>query len=189
MKRTFIAIRIIPSTTMIEFVESLSSKAIGEIKWTNPDTWHITLVFTGSLPNTLIRKVNYGLKTIAERTSTFGLKILGFGTFGSQLRPKVLWIGVLLDAQLAELQRLVADKIFDLEIQTDAKPFHPHITLGRIRNLEKPDELMEVIVQKGEFLWGEFSVESIVFYESKLSLQGPDYHVMNEFKLRGIKNI
>jgi 2'-5' RNA ligase len=187
MKRTFIAIRVAPLLNLVGFVELMKVRMLGEINWANTESWHITLVFTGSLSDSSISDVAIGLEKIASEQGLFNLFLSGFGVFGRHLNPKVLWAGILFSPQLVLLQQAVAELIVSLGIETDSRPYYPHVTLGRIKRLDKYEELIGLIHQKEKFSWGKIAVESVVFYESVLSSNGPYYHVMKEFKLSGTK--
>ena len=57
------------------------------------------------------------------------------GAFPSVDAPRVLWLGVRGDEDgLLALQRAVRDAVRGVEgVVADRKPFHPHLTLGRVR--------------------------------------------------------
>jgi 2'-5' RNA ligase len=88
---------------------------------------------------------------------------------------------------LGELQRdlensLSASSITGIE--SENRPYTPHITLGRIRQWEfrqiEPEERPEV----NEEISLNFEVNSIEVMESQLKRGGPEYTILESFELK-----
>jgi 2'-5' RNA ligase len=60
----------------------------------------------------------------------------------------------------------------------------PHITLGRVRKWEWQKMSPECVPDIEEQLEVSFKVESFSLIESKIRRKGPDYDVIEEFKLK-----
>jgi 2'-5' RNA ligase len=58
------------------------------------------------------------------------------------------------------------------------KPFHPHLTFGRVKAFCKIDDILDQ-----EFTGDPFTVESLVLFKSQLRPEGPLYEVLERFKL------
>ena len=74
------------------------------------------------------------LKAIGDRHSSFQLSIGGFGCFPNLRRPRVLWIGI--QDPSGNLQKLHAEislGLAKLGFDREARTFHPHLTLGRVK--------------------------------------------------------
>ncbi|MGO4546733.1 RNA 2',3'-cyclic phosphodiesterase [Paenibacillus sp. 2TAB23] len=63
-------------------------------KWTHPEDYHITLKFLGDTSVHKIQQIKKLLYDVALATEPFELRGKGWGTFGSQTSPNVLWASV-----------------------------------------------------------------------------------------------
>src|SRR5439155_877838 len=54
-----------------------------------------------------------------------------FGVFPDFQRPRVVWAGITADSRLEILQHRVEQEFAPLGFPTEARPFRPHVTLGR----------------------------------------------------------
>lgn len=121
------------------FVGALSSRLdsarrILPLTWTRPEQWHLTLQFLGDWPAarlTALQEACAGL----DPGSPFVLQPGGLGGFPDLRRPRVLFLHLQDDGQLAELaERLRAEvgRVWPDGPQ-DTKPLRPHLTLARVR--------------------------------------------------------
>jgi 2'-5' RNA ligase len=97
-------------------------------RWTDPETWHITLAFLGSIPPAAIPAIASSLEAVAARHAAFSVSTGGLGAFPSMRRARVLWYGV--DDPEGKLAALAADVRSAVQIDTDP-PLRAHITLAR----------------------------------------------------------
>ena len=94
-----------------------------------PDRWHLTLAFLGETPDNRLTAVMEALRPIPRQP--LRLRIAGGGKFGRS-RFTTVWAG--LDGELDGLRGLAAAIRRELKrarLPFDAKPFRPHLTLGR----------------------------------------------------------
>ncbi len=104
------------------------------VSWTNPDGIHLTLQFLGNIPEERIDDIGSALEGVAARHSRFPLTLGAPGTFPNLAHPRVLWIGLRGDVErLADLQRDVQETLVPLGFPPEERAFHPHLTLGRVR--------------------------------------------------------
>jgi 2'-5' RNA ligase len=93
-----------------------------------------------------------------------------------------LWVGV--DALANILKRLaktveVANKRIP-NIRPDTKPFHPHVTICRMKRLD--DRKLRFFLRKYQnFVFGEEIVSKIAVIKSTLTPEGPIYAPIEEF--------
>jgi 2''-5'' RNA ligase len=100
----------------------------------------------------------------------------------------VLWAGVEESPELRALFNGVEDALAPLGIGRDARPFHPHVTLGRSkgRSTRGGDEfksLVPLLREKGDVFLGEWHVAAHRLYSSRLTPAGPFYTVLKEIPL------
>ena len=134
-----------------------SLPAIPNVRWSRSAT-HVTLRFLGDTVPERVPGLTAALSTVrhAPFTATLG----GAGQFPERGRARVLWWGFTESTSFATLARAV-DKA--LELPTDPRAFHPHVTIGRChRPVRFPRELAEVPSL------GSFAVEEFSLFESTL---------------------
>ena len=100
------------------------------LRWADPNGWHVTLAFLGSIDAASVPGVAERLATVAEAHRATTDATGGFGAFPSAERARVAWYGIH-DGD-GRLARLAADVGRALELDT-ARPLRPHVTLARAR--------------------------------------------------------
>ncbi len=176
--RAFVAIRLSPEIeeAVTRFQASLR-KLGGDISWTKPAGFHLTLRFLGNrVPPTDVEKMIDGLAPIAAATAPFMVQARGAGAFPSLNRPRVIWIG-LANGALAE----VAGKVEALSVKCgfdpQGRPFNPHLTIGRVRNPSRA-RMREVLELAADLDFGSCLITSMALYRSHLSPKGAKYEVL-----------
>jgi 2'-5' RNA ligase len=99
------------------------------LRWTAPETWHLTLAFLGEVPEESLPELEERLARAAHRHPVLRLRFAGGGRFGD----RTLWTGVQGDTlelrRLAESARAAARRA-GLELDED-RPYRAHLTLAR----------------------------------------------------------
>ncbi|HEX2153410.1 MAG TPA: RNA 2',3'-cyclic phosphodiesterase [Acidimicrobiia bacterium] len=96
-----------------------------------PANWHITLRFIGHVEEVAYER---WLATMdqAPAPAPFDLALRGFGAFPRAARATVFWTGVE-SAGLPRLAAVVDDSAETAGLGQEERPFHPHLTLARVR--------------------------------------------------------
>lgn len=94
----------------------------------NPQSPHLTLYFWRELLEIEYDDVLPKIRTIAERTESFTIQVNGADTFGGAGRERVLFLTVAFSPELASLKKLCPWS------NPPDQPFHPHITVARIKH-------------------------------------------------------
>jgi 2'-5' RNA ligase len=113
------------------------------VRWVAAESAHLTLQFLGETPPERAELLRLGLGQAIARHAPFSLFTGDLGVFPDLHRPRVLWLGLNGDTdQLAALHRDIGRQLQELEfeVEADTRRFHPHITLGRVRD-EAPASL------------------------------------------------
>jgi RNA 2',3'-cyclic 3'-phosphodiesterase len=104
------------------------------LRWTNPDVWHVTLAFLGSVEEATLPALSDRLGRVARRHPSLQLAFAGGGAFGSRRRARVLWVGVTGDQEpLRRLAQSVGAAARRAGIALENRPYRPHLTLARAR--------------------------------------------------------
>jgi 2'-5' RNA ligase len=102
------------------------------VRWVSPDQWHITLAFCGNISTEQSHTLSKALESI--HTCPIRVRFCRLGAFPSLRRARVVWFGLDdPDGELAALQERVHRCSRELGHHLEARPFHPHVTLGRTR--------------------------------------------------------
>jgi 2'-5' RNA ligase len=103
------------------------------VKWVRPEGLHLTLKFLGDVGEASQPNLRAALGQVASggEARPVSLHIEGFGVFPDYRRPRIVWAGVSPDPALELLQHRVEQVFAPLGFPTEARPFRPHVTLGR----------------------------------------------------------
>jgi 2'-5' RNA ligase len=190
--RLFLAVPLPPP--VIELVGGLVRDLGREewpVRWVSPETAHITLQFLGQVPPERAELLRLALPPLVTKHPSFRLRTADLGVFPNQRRPRVIWLGLYGPThRLQTLQADITQLLRDLDFAVDAGEFHPHITLGRVRDVrDAPIRDLPAAIQRRfaqESTTGRVSsknalsvpIEEVVLYRSILSHQGPRYEAV-----------
>jgi RNA 2',3'-cyclic 3'-phosphodiesterase len=148
--------------------------ARSSVKWVKPDQMHLTLVFLGDVPETQASAVVDAVNRPVAMPP-FGITFQTLGVFPSHGGPRALWIGITNGAvELIELQRVLAQRVADLGIALESRPFHPHLTLGRWRQ-SRPSDRRRVLAAARPDTIAPVGLSAATLYHSRISSAGPTY--------------
>jgi 2'-5' RNA ligase len=182
VKRVFIAIKVYPDPGFKSFFREIRSNFGDEkIRWVNPQNFHLTLRFLGDTEVDILPNISRKLEDVARETNSFRITIRSIGVFRSISWPRVLWAGLEENRSLNELKERVDRKLELFGYPGQEKAFSPHLTIGRMKRLNDINNLRKIIGNyEGQTLHIQ-DVESMVFFESRLSEKGPEYFPINEY--------
>lgn len=171
--RTFIALEIGEETRS---ALKSATKAIGRlpgVRWANPDTIHLTLRFIGELKDALVPEVLRVMENAAKEFAPPRFAVKGLGWFPAGRRPRVLWAGVEEESEiLAGVVRRLDEGLEKIGISSDAKPYRPHLTLGRARGHLDIAAVENAFERIGASVFGEETAYEMVLFMSELSPGG-----------------
>jgi RNA 2',3'-cyclic 3'-phosphodiesterase len=172
IKRCFIAVDLprVVKEKLREEQEELKNLFEGEaVKWVKEENLHITLLFLGVVKDE--KEIIENLKKI--KASSFSVKIKELSYFPKDKKEaKMIWAVV-----DSEGLKSLAKKI------GGSSEITPHITIGRVRRWEWQKVSLGLIPDIQEPLDVNFKVDSFFLIESKTRRSGPDYDIIEEFKL------
>ncbi|BBD09725.1 RNA 2',3'-cyclic phosphodiesterase [Desulfovibrio ferrophilus] len=165
-----------------------SPRLKSKVTWTRPANAHLTLKFLGNVAPSALDDVKHALTGV--EFAPFVLQAGGCGAFPAKGRPAVLWLGLERGAEkLAKLAASVDQTLKPLGFAPEGKPFHPHLTLLRVRLDKKASqtrearsdpwpEMMEGIARER---WEAFALERFTLFRSVLGPDGPRYTALVDF--------
>lgn len=139
--------------------------------------YHITLRFLGDIGEAERSGIEGAVRQAAASVAPFRVHFAPPGAFPNVRRPQTLWLGVEdPTGRLTALQGALTEALDRRGIPPDPKPFHPHITLGRVRR--NPDTLGDLTRRlqnsRPEAPQG-FEAAEITLFKSDLTPAGPVY--------------
>jgi 2'-5' RNA ligase len=158
------------------------------LRWTSPDSWHITLQFLGNTDEQHFECVVLRLTEIIA--APFQVRIGELKYFD---RARVLFADVAPRPELVALSQRVAEATGKCGFVAEARPYHPHITLARAKGTGRgkfscfPGS--EIGIGGSGPLSGQqarfagFTATEFVLYESHTRPEGAEYVVRGRFPL------
>ena len=144
------------------------------VRWVGDDVVHITLKFFGEVPGERLDVIAEALRLAAAGAEPMTLRLARLGAFPTERRPRVLWAGVDEHAGFAALRERIENAADAIGFQREGAPFHPHVTLGRMREgLRLPADALQS--DAGLLSPRAFNADQLVLYESVLTPTGPRY--------------
>jgi 2'-5' RNA ligase len=136
--RSFVAIEVEEPAraAMLDYLALLRGRIDG-VAWTRPENVHVTLKFLGDVVPERLVPLTERLTAIAGAQPPFIVTYGGVGGFPSGARPQVLWVGATAP-ELARLAAVVDEAGVIAGVERDRRPYHPHVTLGRVRDARSP---------------------------------------------------
>jgi 2'-5' RNA ligase len=185
--RSFLAIEL-PRAILqkIEEVQEDLKSSHADVRWVSAEKIHLTLKFFGNIEESRIEPIVKSIEVSIQAISPFPLTIRGMGAFPHLKNPRVIWVGVVDgNGMLAPFQRQLEIQFEKIGFQAEDRPFHPHLTLGRMKSSRGREELVWRIEKHREEEFGEFPVERVLLFRSELRPTGPIYTALREVKLGG----
>ena len=158
-----------------------------EVKWVEVDHIHLTLKFLGHISLSQVDLAKAGLKEALRGFSPFEFILSEIGAFPRMENPRVLWIGVREGKQrVLDLQKKIEKTLEEKKFPEEERPFHPHLTLGRVRSKKNIAQLGEKLKSVELPKFESIKVDRIILFQSVLKPTGPTYLPLSEFKLAPI---
>ncbi len=163
-----------------EFRAAAGRPDSNDLRWARPEGIHLTLKFLGEISGEQVKSVTAALGRIGA-FRPFEVEVKGLGFFPDARRPRVFWAGVEAGETLAELAERVERALEAAGFAPETRPFHPHLTLVRIKT-PRPQPGLEALARRyGEASWGRFAVSEFFLFESRLGPSGATYRKVARF--------
>ncbi len=167
--------------------------AAPHLRWSSPQSWHITLQFLGNTNEEQYPRML--LRLSALKAAPFVIEFEGLEVFD---RAGVFSLSVRPSPALVTLQEMVVAATHPCGFEPEDRPYHPHISLARsksanrgpneqafIRGVENLSrELRRLMDRAGKRVrLDRFTASEFRLYESHLSSTGSKYEVKCRFTL------
>jgi 2'-5' RNA ligase len=184
--RTFIAIEI-PAhlrAIVVDYIKHLRDLVPGvSASWSREDNLHLTLKFLGEVPVTRIEELSSAALAAVHGCNPFEVRLSGCGVFPPRGKPNVLWIGIE-DAAggLRKLQTNLEEECAMRGFTRDARAYHPHLTIARIRKPHGAKDLAAAHVTS-DFAAQTFTAKELIVFRSELLPHGSRHTAISRHAL------
>lgn len=190
MTRTFIA---------LEMNEALQRRLHGvirqvapmlpDLRWVDPQSIHLTLAFLGELNQPQLSAAITATQITAQQIPAFTYRLTRLNIFGTSRQPRVLWMGIEEPADaLKRLHSILQVQLEQRAFATDRRPFSPHLTLARGKNLLQPDEhafMQKLLTDEHEQFTSSqaYPAAHLQVMKSELTRAGAKYTCLHSYSL------
>ncbi|MEX1061805.1 MAG: RNA 2',3'-cyclic phosphodiesterase [Patescibacteria group bacterium] len=144
-----------------------------QVNWIKTEKLHLTLLFLGWVNERQEKTIQKETAKALRSAKKFKVSL---GNLSYQSHP--IWLEVSQGKEeLTDLQKKIIQELSFKEHE-EFRPFHPHLTLGRVKKKgkDKPHNF------KKEFVW---EAEEVILYQSKPQRAGSVYQELAAFHLKG----
>jgi 2'-5' RNA ligase len=181
--RTFIALPALPTVQQAIAEVQIKLKAVqADVKWEPKDKFHITLIFLGNVEQSKLELLSAALAKSFQQFRSCTFSYESIGAFPNIQNPRVVWIGIKSDQAVLDLQSAAGQICAEFGFPLDDRTFHPHITLGRVKETRNGPRLTEAI-KTVTFDPIETHCSEIVLMKSDLRPSGSIYTILKTFPL------
>jgi 2'-5' RNA ligase len=176
----------LPSTTERELdnvIRTLKERD-GAVRWVASKNIHLTIRFLGDTDERLVDDIAQKVDTIARQFPAVHTVIDKLGAFPNLRKPRIIWAGIQSGIEtLAQVAAAAELSVQDLGFEAETKGFKAHLTLGRVRDRRKPEELVSFL---SDYQLTPIPVlfDRVVLFKSTLTPTGPIYERLHEAQLQ-----
>lgn len=166
--------------TIRSMTDAVRATTASRVSWTSPENAHITLKFLGNTDKASLPDIIKSLSGV--QFPAFTIRAGGIHAFPETGSPRVLWLGIKEGASAcADLAELVNQALAPAGFSIEQRPFHGHITLGRVKR-HAGDDVRNKLRQQ-EIPWPPFTADHFTLWHSDTLPEGPVYTPQARFTL------
>lgn len=165
---------------------ALEQELPGYFRWTNPESWHLTVLFLGWQPAGRVDQLGVITAEVAATVAAPRLELGDLGAPPPPSRPRLVWIRCDDGGVLADAQRLLLSRLEVIGLDFDHRPFVGHITLGRARRPARIDFATALIEVQRRIRKPPDSerIGELVLFRSHLGPSGARYEALRRCQFR-----
>lgn len=144
-----------------------------------PENWHVTLRFLDVVDRVTYERFLSELQRVGKWFS-FPISLQGFGAFPNRRKATVFWAGIGRGtSDISMLNELAEDAAVAAGLLPEERPFHPHVTLARIR---PPADVRDLVEEDLDLGW---RCDHVVVFRSHLGRGPARYEPLDSVNLIG----
>ena len=157
-----------------------------DVRWESEEKLHATLKFLGDTPDCRVDAVAAALERVSSSTAPLTVAYSGLGFFPSPREPRIVWAGLLEPTgALAGFHARIEASMGALGFAKESRPFHPHVTLGRVRG-PRGAAALRARVETCTFDQPPIALHEVALIRSDLRPSGSVYTTLKRISLSGI---
>lgn len=182
--RVFIALSSAPEVKKIltDIRDELKQEG-GDVKWDTSDKFHITVKFLGDIEQERLPALSEAMMALSALQPSFELWYESIGAFPDVVHPRVLWAGARRNDSLTALHQSIEQACERLGYAREPRPFHPHITLGRVKRSKNVGRLTARL-KSLTFEPIKMHCSEVLLIKSNLHPTGSVYTTLNSFPFK-----
>ncbi len=176
MIRAFIALTLpdLLKTRLLDVRHALE-RTDAKIKWVDHEQMHLTVKFCGDVDDGQAEELAAAVREEATHwQQPLRLAVGGLGAFPNKRNPRVLWVGVQENIGLSAMAERIEASAVAIGIEPDERAFSAHLTLGRIKFIERHDPLLKRLKAMDVETY-HYDIRELTLIKSELTPQGPLY--------------
>jgi 2'-5' RNA ligase len=166
-----------------EVIDKLKGKSQG-IRWVPASNIHITLKFLGSVEEEMVSEIEMRLSAICANYRPFTATVRGAGAFPRLKYPNVLWVGMDVPGELADLYQDIDRAMAELGFEREDRKFSPHLTIARVKDRRDSAPVVQELSTFKDTIFGTINIDEILLMRSDLKPTGAEYSKIAGFKLK-----
>ncbi|HSB35982.1 MAG TPA: RNA 2',3'-cyclic phosphodiesterase [Thermoanaerobaculia bacterium] len=163
-------------------------ESLPRASWTRPESWHLTLKFFERISAEDVRALAAAVGPLAAALVPGEMKAAGAVVFPPRGAARVLGVGFEPTSVMDEVSRLARAAEAEsrrLGLPEERRPFHAHVTFGRLRFPWPPDAVESFRREIASWTFPPWHARSCVFYESRLLREGAVHTPLEEWSFAG----
>lgn len=183
--RLFIAVELGSAVRrQVESIQASLRQTTTDFSWVRPENFHLTLKFLGDTPAEKLSSIEQALSLAVSGTEAFEAELRGVGAFPSAARARVIWVGLEPHEPLVRLAGRLEDELAKLGFAREARPFAPHVTVGRRRQPRRDEALQRTLGELAGAGGARAGITEAVLMQSQLRPGGSLYTPVGKFPLK-----
>jgi len=175
--RCFLAIELPPAVAdRLAALQKRLGSLDRDVRWTQVEQIHLTIKFLGEVSDADVPRICQIAADVARQHPPFELEVRGTGCFPPRGPARIVWAGLAeVPPVLVEYHKAIESAYAEMSIKPEDRPFHPHLTVGRVRDQRGANQVRRGVDQESSFQGGRFAVNELVVFQSILAPSGPTY--------------
>ncbi len=177
MVRLFVALELSDrQKTEVGDFQEMAKKYLQGVRWVKPENIHLTLKFLGETEEKKVEVIKEAIDYACTGFRPFSISYGGAGVFPNERKARVLWVGPKEGLEsLGDLAGNLEEKMAAVGYKKEKRSFHPHLTIGRLRNPLPENSIKKFLSEGTGFVTSSLIIDRVVLFESNLTRSGPIY--------------
>ncbi|MBI5020300.1 MAG: RNA 2',3'-cyclic phosphodiesterase [Ignavibacteriales bacterium] len=168
----------------MEKLQSELKKSGADVKWERKDKFHATIKFLGDVKEETLPNVLNEIDSIVSTMEATQVIYQHLGAFPNKKNPRIIWVGCEnSEGILLNLKNTLDQTLSKFGFEIETRPFHPHITLGRIKSSNRLINLLPML-ENLTFEPQKAIINEILVMRSILKPEGSEYSIIKNIPLR-----